>query len=202
MVNVVNNPECTSARVTIKRDANGKGRSDKAVDVEELEDELQARNVVSPAPIHVQYEIRNCWNVTYIDTPGLLTAGEANADEIDELVLDLMRPAHRLIVAVEDVKDNQSSLAMLLVKRIDPRFDRTVFVFNKFRDSLKHFATSRDLNRYLSNTSSIGGPSFFCTLLDSDERSHNLAKSNFQKKLDENVEQDLKLLESLQYDRK
>ena len=90
-----------------------------------------------------------------------------------------------------------------IIKRIDPKFDRTIFVYNKFSEQLKSFTTTRDLNRYLSSTVLADSQSFFTSLPSNKERSKYLGqKEKFKKRLAEQVKEDLDLLEQLQYDRR
>jgi len=209
-VNLINNPSCDEARVTLKRDPVSKvdgSESDKVVKIEALEAEISARNVISSTPIYVNYEVKNCWNITFIDTPGLASTGEktsseVSSDEIEEMVLDLCKPSNRILLFVEEVKDGSQSEMMLFAKRADPRLDRTIFVFTKFSDQLKNFTSTRDLNRYLSSTAPAETTSFFVSLPTAADRAKNSTKETYKKRLDELVNQDMTTLEQLQYDRR
>ena len=44
--------------------------------LEDLPAELARRNTETDVPISILYESKNCWSVTYIDTPGLKQPGE------------------------------------------------------------------------------------------------------------------------------
>jgi hypothetical protein len=71
-VNIINNADYEQPHIILKRDpALKQFDSDKVVPLAALEAELQQRNVISSIPIIINVEHRNCWNVTYIDTPGL-----------------------------------------------------------------------------------------------------------------------------------
>eukprot|EP01114_Cavostelium_apophysatum_P002313 TRINITY_DN1204_c0_g1_i2.p1 TRINITY_DN1204_c0_g1~~TRINITY_DN1204_c0_g1_i2.p1 ORF type:complete len:686 (-),score=244.80 TRINITY_DN1204_c0_g1_i2:48-2105(-) len=207
-ISMINNPACDKPKVTIKRDiALKEFTDDKVVPIESLEKEISARNVISPSPIFIQYEFKNCWNVTVIDTPGLVGSSDKNnseisADEIEEMVLDMCKPSNRILVFVEEVKDGGQSEMMLLAKKADPRFDRTIFVFTKFADQLKNFTTTRDLNRYLSSTAASEAPSFFVSLVPVAERTKYPTKETYKPRLDDLVKQDMTSLEQLQYDRR
>lgn len=208
-LNLINNIECEEPKITLKRDALTKESSDKTLGFDTLEAELAQRNVISSIPIIINYEYKYCWNMTFIDTPGLVgthtseKGGEVSADEVEEMVFDLAKPSNRIIVCVEEVKDGAQSELAPLIKKIDPKYDRTIFVFNKFSDQLRNFTSTRDLNRYLSATASPDAQCFFTSLLPSRERSKYVnEKEKFKKKLAEHVKEDLDLLEQLQYDRR
>jgi hypothetical protein len=119
------------------------------------------------------------------------------------MVLELAKPSHRIVIVVEEVKDGSSSEMVSFIKKIDPKFDRTIFVYNKFSEQLRNFTTTRDLNRYLSATATSDSQSFFTSLLPAKERTKYVGqKDKFKKKLAEQVKEDLDLLEQLQYDRR
>jgi hypothetical protein len=79
---LINNVECEEPRITLKRDSAVKDSADKVVTFDQLEAELGPRNTVSPSPIQITYEYKYCWNVTYIDTPGLVTSAEKSTGEV------------------------------------------------------------------------------------------------------------------------
>jgi hypothetical protein len=63
-------------------------------------------------------------------------------------VFSFAKPTNRFLVFVEELKEGSQSEMVVLAKKIDPKFDRTAFVFTKFSEQLKTFGTSRDLNRF------------------------------------------------------
>jgi hypothetical protein len=81
---------------------------------------------------------------------------QVSPDELEEMVVDLAKPSQRILIFVEEVKDGSQSDMVLLAKKIDPKLDRTMFVFTKFSEQLKNFTSTRDLNRYLSSTAPSG----------------------------------------------
>jgi hypothetical protein len=119
------------------------------------------------------------------------------------MIFELAKPASRIILCVEEVKDGTQGEMVPFIKKVDPKFDRTIFVYNKFADQLRNFTSTRDLNRYLSATASSDTQSFFTSLASYKERSKYIGnKEKFKKKLTEQVKEDLDLLEQLQYDRR
>lgn len=207
-VHVVNNPSYEKPKITIKRDSFVKEASeDKTVSAESVEKELKIRNIISPSPIYVTYEYKNCWNITFIDTPGLVPASEktnseVSSEELEEMVLELARPSNRILVFVEEVKDGTQSDMIVMAKKVDPRLDRSIFVFTKFSDQLKNFTSTRDLNRYLTSTVASDSTSFFVSLIPAKDRAKYASKDAFKAQLDQLVKEDLVGLEQLQYDRR
>lgn len=208
-INLVNNLNCDQPKITIKRDSAKPdiAKEDKLVPLEALEKEISSRNTISPTPIYINYEYKNCWNITLIDTPGLApnsekANSEISSDEIEEMVLDLCKPSHRILLFVEEVKDGAQSEMTLFAKKADPRLDRTIFVFTKFSDQLKNFTSTRDLNRYLSSTAALDATSFFVSLIPSSERSKYPTKETYKPRLEDKIKEDMTSLEQLQYDRR
>jgi hypothetical protein len=73
---LLSNPECAQPRVTIKRDYSSKNfTTDVRVDLKELGSELQKRNSYSQVPLVVDFEFKDCWNLTLIDAPDLVLGG-------------------------------------------------------------------------------------------------------------------------------
>jgi len=197
---VINNPSATEPLITIKRDAQNEQHTDKTVKIAELEAELLKRNTKSQHPIFVQYETRTAWNVTYYDTPALPKDG---GKEEEDLILALAKPAHRLLLAVDEVREGgQSELTSFIKSKLDPKLDRTVFAFTKLNDKLKGFTSSKELNRYFSTATSGDAPSFFVSLPGKEERAQFGSKDKFYARLDALTKDDLHNLEQLQYDRR
>lgn len=116
------------------------------------------------------------------------------------MLVDLGKPSNRIVLCVEE--GSGSPDMMMLAKRIDPRLDRTIFVFNKFSEQLKNITTTRDLNRYFSSTASTDAHCFFTSLLNEKERSSVRDKAKFKQKLNDQYQLDIKALEQLQFDRR
>ena len=82
-MHLINNVECEEPRVTLKRDSTVKdATADKVVAMELLEGEIAARNVISSVPINITYESKYVWNITIIDTPGLVSHSEKGTGEV------------------------------------------------------------------------------------------------------------------------
>ena len=103
---------------------------------------------------------------------------------------------------------------IVLAKKVDPRLDRSIFVFTKFGDQLKNFTSTRDLNRYLTSTVASDSTSFFVSLIPgiqclfssshktAKDRARYVTKESFKDQLDQLIKEDLVVLEQLQYDRR
>lgn len=57
-------------------------------------------------------------------------------------MLNIVRPAQRLILAVEAAQDGTAELPTF-VKRIDPELSRSTFVYTKFFSQLQDFNNTR-----------------------------------------------------------
>jgi hypothetical protein len=82
VVNLINNPSCATPKVTIKKESSRLGNvhgADKVLDLEGVEKETTARNELVPEPLVINYESKNCWNLTLIDTPGLANPSEKSS---------------------------------------------------------------------------------------------------------------------------
>jgi hypothetical protein len=80
---------------------------------------------------------------------------------------------------------NLKSELVGLVKKVDPRLDRSIFVFNKIADQIKGFTNTRELNRYLSSTAFPEAQYFFVTAASQTDRTKFRQKSAFKKRLEE-----------------
>ena len=71
-INVINNLSCTVPKFTIKRDTFLKEFDhDLEVPLKEISSEILKRSQTpTEEPVVLQYEYRNCCNMTFIDTPG------------------------------------------------------------------------------------------------------------------------------------
>lgn len=103
---------------------------------------------------------------------------------------------------MEEVKDGSQSEMISIAKRVDPKLDRTIFVFNKFADQLKGFTSTRELNRYLTSVAPSDAAYYFTTLPSHKDRASLKSKTAFRGRLDELQKDDLLSLEQLQYDKR
>lgn len=199
---LLSNPECAQPRVTIKRDYSSKNfATDSRVELKELGAELQKRNSYSLVPLVVDFEYKDCWNLTLIDAPDLLLNGAESKgnppEDLQQRVQDLMHPPHRIIVSVEESCDWGKGLMLDIVKEVDPKLDRSVFVYNKLQRQLKNFTETQPLNQFFSSTcQGNGDKAFFVDVLEESEPTFNLAKHV------ELTKATFELLEQLKFDRR
>jgi hypothetical protein len=72
-------------------------------------------------------------------------------EEIEESILKHARPVHRILVFTEESGDWEKIDTIELAKSLDPKFDRSYFVFSDFEKHLHKFNSSRDLNKFLAS---------------------------------------------------
>eukprot|EP01133_Synstelium_polycarpum_P002498 gene2498-2844_t len=190
IVSLVNNPDFEKPRVTVKRDRFLTGfEVDKVVELGQVPAEITRRNVASTTPIKITYEYRHCLNMGLIATPGVTTT-------VDEALLAFTKPVHRILVFVEACNDHPTIIE--LAKRLDPKLDRSVFVFNRLADHLVTFSAARDLNRFL-NAPNQDAATFFATLPAAGTCP---SKDSIAAACEQNHRNDVEVLERLQYDKR
>ncbi|EFA84098.1 dynamin like protein [Heterostelium album PN500] len=199
----VNNTECETPKITIKRDGFIKEFDhDVVIPIEQLNDTITRRNTaITEEPIYIMIEAKNTLNLTLIDTPGLVAEGTADQAKIDAIVNSILRPTHRLIVAVEACGDWSNMTMLSFVKRVDPELSRSTFVFTKFFNIIQDFNSTRSVNRFLAGTMSEI-KSFFVTIPNHKIRARFSEPANFQEKLTQAYKRDMNALEQLQYDKR
>eukprot|EP01112_Ceratiomyxa_fruticulosa_P007636 TRINITY_DN1984_c0_g3_i2.p1 TRINITY_DN1984_c0_g3~~TRINITY_DN1984_c0_g3_i2.p1 ORF type:complete len:781 (-),score=209.36 TRINITY_DN1984_c0_g3_i2:158-2500(-) len=203
-IQLINNPEAAEPRATLKRDPQMKEFStDREVPLAELPEAVAGRNTkVSEDPVFLTIEHKNCLNMTIIDTPGLILSASTNESQmIENVVLNLIRPIHRLILAVEPSKEWTQMEMLSFVKRTDQELSRTTFVYTKFHSQLQDFSSTRAVNRFLSGTLP-DVKTFFSTLPSSRVRARFRESDKYQEKLWQAYRRDMVLLEQLQYDKR
>eukprot|EP01133_Synstelium_polycarpum_P002548 gene2548-2919_t len=199
----VNNSECEQPKVTVKRDGLIKEFDhDVVIPIEQLNDCLTRRNTtISEEPIFVTIEYKATLNITLIDTPGLVADNSADQAKVDAIVSAILRPTHRLIVAVEACGDWSTMTMLPFVKRVDPELSRSTFVFTKFFGMIQDFNSTRGVNRFLAGTMS-DIKTFFVTLPNHKIRARFSEPAAFQEKLAQAYKRDMNALESFQYDKR
>jgi len=211
-IRMVNNPDCETPRVTILRDfAIGDAFPEEAdVALTDVQKSLQARNTVRVAePTRVLYESKFCMDMTLYDTPGLLhpTEGEGeDPEKTDDIVLALAKPANRLLVCVEEACDWALIEGIDFVNRVDPRHERTIFVFNKMTNLVNKFSSAPELANFLRGGTQLplirGGrvsdKIFFTNMPTGVGRSDKPAI--FKRKVASLFTTQVQALEALQYD--
>ncbi|KAN0039651.1 hypothetical protein ACTA71_007452 [Dictyostelium dimigraforme] len=207
-----NNIDYEVPKVTIKKDNTIKEFDhDIIVTMEQLNENLAKRNQLSndyiEEPIYVSIESRTTLNLTLIDSPGLLFDGQqqqqqTESTKIESIVTSLLRPSHRLIIAVESCSQDWKSMSMgQYLKKIDPELSRSTFVFTKFFNTVRGFSSTRDINKYLSGTVPDIKP-FFVTLPNHQVRASYSEPNRFQEKIYQAHKRDMHALEQLQYDKR
>lgn len=204
-INVLNNPNCSAPKLTLKRDLLLKEFDhDNEIKLGNISTELEKRlSKPGDEPVVLQYEHKSVCNVTFIDTPGLLNSDEngVSKEERDNLVIGLCKPSHRLVVSVEACSDWANMDMMNFVKKFDPELSRTIFVYTKFYSHLQSFASTREVNKFLSGTLP-DVKTFFVTIPSEGVREKFSEPDQFKLKLFQSHKRDLNLLEQLQYDKR
>lgn len=202
---VVQNSNCKTPKVTIKRDTKNAEFGELEVSLSDLPAALAKRNLVSEEPVYVNYEYQHAWNLTLIDMPPLITEakGGVTPEQREALLNEQCKPAKRLIVSIEKSREDGSSEMVDFLKHLDPRLDRTIFVFTDLCEVLKVFTSgsaSSNINRFLTS-----GPrpntSFWVSLVTGSSRKKYTGDSElFREKIEQQSEGDSKVLEQLKYD--
>jgi hypothetical protein len=210
-LNLINNQDCPEPRVTIKRDGFMEefNRETVVSDLSKLSDAVAERTVDTEIPIYLNVEWRYTWNITIIDTPGLLDPEDVQDDPVDrELLslntLELMRKPERIIIAVEDT-DVEGGFKMAdFVRQVDPALDRTIFVMTKLDKALEvvvQAGGSVALNDYFGR-SPRQQTSFWCSFPWGRARSKYNTRDLLLEKTVQMTDADMRALEELQYDRR
>jgi len=211
-IRMVNNPDCETPRVTVLRDSVVPDTFPEEADVAltDVQKVLQARNTSRVAqPTRVLYESKYCMDMTVYDTPGLLhpTEGSGEDAEITEdIVLALAKPSNRLLVCVEEACDWGLIEGIDFVNRVDPRHERTIFVFNKMSNLVNKFSSAPELSAFLRGGTQlplirngrVTNNVFFTNMPTGVGRSDKPAI--FKRKVAQLLTTQLQSLEALQYD--
>lgn len=211
---MVSNPEfADKPRVTIKRDIASKNfLSDAVVTLSELPGELTKRNIATLTPLVVQFDFKDCWNLTLIDTPALVAEGAESSvkgltsEEIEAFVVEQMRTPQRITVGVEECNENSKSPLLELVKSTDPKLDRSVFVYTGLANHVKTFGETKDANQFFSSTLQAHSDKVFFLTLPSNasasEASESSDPAKYKEKVMELASYDIESLEQLRFDRR
>lgn len=204
---VVSNPECADKpKVTIKRDVTSKHfQVDAEVSLADLPAELSKRNTATLVPLIVQYESKDCWNLTLIETPALVAeGGEApkglTAEEIEAYVSEQARTPQRILVGVDECNENTGKTPLLeMIKSIDPKLDRSVFAFTVLANHIKTFGETKDANQFFSSTLQAHNEKAFFLTLPTDNESE---PAKYKERVAELTSIDVDALEQLRFDRR
>nr|QYA18543.1 dynamin 1-like protein [Clandestinovirus] len=168
IIQMVNDPECDVPQCRFKReDENGDPKSEDddlfehdTVPVQRLSAELMRRtdkktgknkHCVSDSPIVLRVRFAKCANLTIYDTPGFRLGGlESLRQDIENMVLKLIQPEHRIIVCLEQSTIEWANTnSRPFVQRVDPNLERTVVVCTKFDNRVKEMRDADSTNAYL-----------------------------------------------------
>jgi GTPase SAR1 family protein len=109
------------------------------------------KDQVTDIPIILRVEYKYCANLTIYDTPGFRLGGdEALRKNIEEMVIRIIKPKHRLIICLEQsTVEWANTISRPLVRQVDPDFSRTILVNTKFDNRVKEFRDAESTNKYL-----------------------------------------------------
>jgi hypothetical protein len=183
---VTNKEEAKSPLFILKKD-NGK-ENDQVIDIKQMSAEIAKRNARATGPTQIQIEMKDLWNVTIIDTPGLIFNPDQSkvnlAEEIEGKVIELAKSHNRTIICIEEAKEWSKIKAFDMVQKLDPRLERTLFVYTNFETFRKSFT---DANEFVKALRAIidgtHGRAYFLSLLDVKDRGMHLDPSKYRDKL-------------------
>ncbi|KYQ93102.1 dynamin like protein [Tieghemostelium lacteum] len=203
-ITMVNNLLNEKPVFTIKRDRFlNSFEIDKQVELDELTLEITKRNAKTNVPIRITIEYKNCLNMVLIEPPSLQNGFKLSS--LDDLQMSLSSKSqedHKVLVFVEKSSASleESNELMEFAKKIDPKLDRSIFVFNRFHDHLQTFTQNKDLNKYLQDLSKPN--CFFTTLPNNEQRLKCKTKDQLRDICDQLNKKDQEILEQLQFDKK
>lgn len=211
-IRMVNNPDCDTPRVTVLRDSSAGDAFPEEPDVAltDVQKSLQARNTARMAePTRLLYESKYCMDMTVYDTPGLLHPTEAEGEDpekTEEIVYGLAKPNNRLLVCVEEACEWGLIEGIDFINRVDPRHERTIFVFNKVSNLVGKFSSAPEVTNYFRGGTQLplirGGrvtdKVFFTNMPTGVGRSDKPAI--FKRKIASLLTTQLQALDALQYD--
>lgn len=172
ILQMINDATCSTPRCRFRReDATVQSKDDKDEDddtfeVREVPVNQLAREIadrtdrkagfnkgsVSDAPIVLRVRYDRCANLTIYDTPGFrLTGDEKLRVDIEEMVMKLISPPHRIIVCLEQATVEWANTnSRQFVQRVDPLLARTVLVRTKFDNRIKELRDAESANVYMA----------------------------------------------------
>ncbi len=144
---------------------------------------------VSARPIFLRVEYANCANLTIYDTPGFRLRGDERlAQEIHDMVMDLIRPPERLIVCLEQsTVEWANTTSRHLVQKVDPDFRRTVLLHTKFDNRCKELRSVEEATKYLQGE---GLPAKVANFFISLPAARDLPPKQFQEAIQDSYLQD------------
>ena len=141
------------------------------------------------------------FNIILIDTPYLHHV-HAN----DKLVLDLIKDQSRTIIYVKEAtveKDHNFLLELKqLLNSVDPKFSRTILVNTKLDNTLKLRLLPNQINDALESSLKFSGNTFWVSALTTEATSSIKTEEEYKERLNEIQKIDIKILESLRYNKR
>eukprot|EP00761_Pharyngomonas_kirbyi_P008949 gb/GECH01008962.1/.p1 GENE.gb/GECH01008962.1/~~gb/GECH01008962.1/.p1 ORF type:complete len:869 (+),score=229.05 gb/GECH01008962.1/:1-2607(+) len=208
ILQMINDPSIDEPHCVFWKEG-GSSLENKPTPVSKLEEEIKNRTdaligprEVSSVPIILRVKYKYCANLTIYDTPGF-RRGEQDpmSDKIAEMVLELMRPKHRIIVGLEQsTVEYCNTLVRPIIKKVDPSFSRTVFIITKFNNRCNQFKDDEEANQYLSADEVEICPYFMS--LPSGPDTRDLSRDEFKDKMLEVYLEDYRKLCWLGFDEK
>src|SRR5690606_26305950 len=126
----VNNPtvsekvKCSISNSNIPEEHNSE-----EIQLNQVSNKIKELQETTMEPIYLTLESRRFCNMLIIDTPGL-------NEENESMILDLIKPPQRKIIAVEEAVDWDYLEILSLAKKVDPLLTRTILVLSKFHSKL------------------------------------------------------------------
>ncbi|KAH3759295.1 dynamin family protein [Pelomyxa schiedti] len=214
VIHMIYNAECGEPKVILKRDrAFGTsvtgGMRDLPMALPDLLEHLQARNKdITPVPMYVHIEHSGLMTATVFVTPDFSfnTPGTAPAAtaQVEDIVLDLIKPHHRLLYCVQpcmDWKLVQMSPWVSLILKADPTFTRTKFIFSGMNEYIQSLHSTSLLNGFFQRHL-FPGSCYFLSFLSSPVRKTCSSKSDYQKRILQTERRDFMFLESNNFDQR
>ncbi len=153
----------------------------------------------SELAIVIVYEYRYTLNFTLIDTPGVIV-GDADSEALVKIAL---APSHRHILCCIDAGDAAEHTADMvkLLQQVDPELSRTTFVYTKLHNQIRAHNSASEINAYLHSTAVLEKPAFLVTPVAEPLATKNSEPADYRRTVWQLQTRDLRLLESLSFDR-
>eukprot|EP01097_Dermamoeba_algensis_P006154 TRINITY_DN3872_c0_g1_i1.p1 TRINITY_DN3872_c0_g1~~TRINITY_DN3872_c0_g1_i1.p1 ORF type:complete len:852 (-),score=275.34 TRINITY_DN3872_c0_g1_i1:101-2656(-) len=147
-------------------------------------------------PHVILYQSRYVMNVEFYVASSYYLAN--NSEDGNEQLITYARPPSRTIIWFEPATewDRFHGDALSTVKKVDPKLNRTVFVFTQFKDRVYKFTSAFEVNRFLSSPLTLPAANFFLTFVPSDQK----VDGNLEEELYEAQQRDISSLQMLRYD--
>eukprot|EP01097_Dermamoeba_algensis_P005159 TRINITY_DN3281_c0_g1_i1.p1 TRINITY_DN3281_c0_g1~~TRINITY_DN3281_c0_g1_i1.p1 ORF type:complete len:799 (-),score=234.08 TRINITY_DN3281_c0_g1_i1:117-2513(-) len=201
-----NNPDCSKPRCTLKRDPLSQEHQDRdcTVEMAEMPSELQNRNKsFSEEGIFVHIELKDAFNITFIDTPGIIKEdqGDLSKAKIDALIHSLARVPHRILLFVEEAKEWEQVYMPEEAKKFDPELSRSIFVYTNFNAHLQKFTSPVQVNKYLASATPEV-KNFFVSMPNEKVRAKFTDSDKWAEKVWQVQKRDFFAIEALSFDKR